>query len=279
VSLVAPLVLILAKLGSILGGLATASEAAGMGALGAIMLAARRTGGRGGAWPIDLAFAAFVLLLFLAAVFDLRLGGLTIGLGAWIPRAVALLATALVVVGIAAAILRLLRSGMLADCVQATARVTAMIFGIVVGASLFSLVFIALGGERLVRDVLVDLPGGSFGAVAIVMAVMFVLGFFLDFLEIVFVVVPIVAPVLLKMPGVDPVWLGVMMCVNFQTSFLTPPMAPTLFYLRAVAPPSVRSADMYRGVMPYLLIQVAMLGILWVVPGLATWLPHALFGR
>jgi TRAP-type mannitol/chloroaromatic compound transport system permease large subunit len=122
------------------------------------------------------------------------------------------------------------------------------------------------------------LPGGTFTAVAVVMAAIFVLGFHLDFLEIVFVVVPVVGPVLLRMEGVDPVWLGVMIAMNLQTSFLTPPVGATLFYLRGVAPPEVSTVDIYRGVMPFVLIQLFALLVLWFFPALATWLPGALYG-
>ena len=158
-----------------------------------------------------------------------------------------------------------------------------MVFAIVIGASFFSLVFRDLGGEELVKSALSDLPGGTLGAVIAVMAVMFVLGFFLDFLEIVFVVVPLVAPVLLKMemPGgepMSPVWLAVMMAVNLQTSFLTPPFGFALFYLRGVAPDSVRTSDIYKGIIPYVLLQVAALALIWFAPQVATWLPTVIYG-
>jgi TRAP-type mannitol/chloroaromatic compound transport system, large permease component len=153
-----------------------------------------------------------------------------------------------------------------------------MIFAILIGATLFSLVFRGLGGEDLVREALSSMPGGPGGAVLLVMAVMFLLGFFLDFLEIVFVVVPIVAPALLQMEGIDPIWLGVMMAVNLQTSFLTPPFGPTLFYLRGVAPPEVTTGDIYRGIVPFVAIQLAVLVLLWLFPALATALPRALYG-
>ncbi|MHA1600120.1 MAG: TRAP transporter large permease subunit, partial [Alphaproteobacteria bacterium] len=148
---------------------------------------------------------------------------------------------------------------------------------ILLGASMFSLTFRGLGGDKIVSDALNAMPGGTFGAMFVVMALMFVLGFFLDFIEIVFVVVPIVGPILLAM-GVDPIWLGVMIAVNLQTSFLTPPFGFALFYLRGVAPPSITTMDIYRGVMPFVVIQIFALFILAMFPGLATWLPRALFG-
>jgi TRAP-type mannitol/chloroaromatic compound transport system permease large subunit len=151
-----------------------------------------------------------------------------------------------------------------------------MVFLILLGASVFSLVFRGLGGEELVRGVLQSMPGGAGGAMLAVMAVMFFLGFFLDFTEIVFVVVPIVGPVLLTQ-GVDPIWLGVMIGVNLQTSFLTPPFGFALFYLRGVAPPGITTMDVYRGIVPFVILQLVGLGLVAFIPSLATWLPHAVF--
>jgi tripartite ATP-independent transporter DctM subunit len=212
--LVAPVLLILAVLGSILGGIATPTEAASIGAVGAIALAARKT-------------------------------------------AIAPL---------------------LVPVVQKTTQITAMIFLILIGATLFSLVFRALGGDDMVQRALTNLPGGTAGAVLAVMMAMFLLGFVMDAFEIIFVVVPIVAPALLKMPGVDPVWLGVMMAMNLQTSYMHPPLGPTLFYLRAVAPKAITTRHIYVGIIPFVLIQLLALVVLWFVPGLATALPHALYG-
>lgn len=160
----------------------------------------------------------------------------------------------------------------LAGVVQSTTKVTAMVFAILLGASLFSLVFRGFGGEHLIESFFQQLPGGTFMAVLIVMAVIFVLGFILDFIEITFVVVPLVGPVLLAM-GVDPVWLGIMIAVNLQTSFLTPPFGFALFYLRGVAPESLRTTSIYRGVVPFIVLQLALLAALALWPGLATWLP------
>lgn len=217
VALIAPLALIVAVLGSILGGIATPTEAAAVGAVGAMLLAALRVGWRG-------------------------------------YRAV-------------------LRSAL-----ESTVQITAMIFMILLGATLFSLVFWGFGGDETVHRLLTSLPGGTFAAVAAVMAAIFVLGFHLDFLEIVFVVVPVVGPVLLRLEGVDPVWLGVLIAMNLQTSFLTPPVGATLFYLRGVAPPEVSTVDIYRGVIPFVLIQLLALLVLWFFPALATWLPGVLYG-
>ena len=212
--LVAPIALILAVLGSILGGVATPTEAASVGAIGAILLAARKTGAK----------------------------------------------------------------GLLIPVMVRTTQIVSMIFVILIGATVFSLVFRGLGGDGLVHQVLNNLPGGVAGATLAVMAAIFLLGFVMDAFEIIFVVVPIVAPVLLQMPGVNPVWLGMMMAVNLQTSYMHPPLGPTLFYLRGVAPPEVTTRDIYIGIIPFVLIQLVMLLALWFVPGLATWLPHRLYG-
>jgi tripartite ATP-independent transporter DctM subunit len=213
-ALVAPLALILAVLGSILGGIATPTEAASVGAVGAILLAARRS--------------------------------------------------------------RLIEA--LKPTVQRTAQITCMIFVILIGATLFSLVFRGLGGDDMVHRALGELPGGAAGAIIVVMIAMFLLGFVMDAFEIIFVVVPIVAPALLKMPGVDPVWLGIMMALNLQTSYMHPPLGPTLFFLRGVAPPEITTWHIYIGVIPFVAIQLFALVVLWYLPGLATALPLALYG-
>ena len=212
--LIAPLALILAVLGSILGGIATPTEAASIGAVGAILLTARRA----------------------------RLGEA------------------------------------LAPAVHKTAQITCMIFVILIGATLFSLVFRGLGGDDMVHRALGDLPGGTASAIIVVMVAMFLLGFVMDAFEIIFVVVPIVAVALLKLPGVDPVWLGVMMALNLQTSYMHPPLGPTLFFLRGVAPPEITTWHIYVGVIPFVLIQLFALVVLWFVPGLATALPRMLYG-
>ena len=207
------LALIIAVLGSILGGFATPTEAASVGAVGALLLAWTR---------------------------------------------------------------RQLKLTVLRDVVRSTMEVSSMVFLILIGASLFSLVFRGFGGDELVEELLGQLPGGVFAAVLVVMLAMFLLGFVLDFIEITFVVVPIVGPILLAM-GLDPVWLGIMIAINLQTSFLTPPFGFALFYLRGVAPESIRTADIYRGVTPFIAIQLAMLGLLALWPALATWLPGIIY--
>ena len=213
--LLPPVILIVAVLGSILGGIATPTEAAAVGAVGAILLA-------------------------------LAKGQCS---------------------------LRVLREVMLG-----TTRVTCMVFLILVGASVFSLVFRGFGGDVMVADLLSDLPGGTFGALLAVMLLIFLLGFVLDFIEITFVVVPIVGPVLLGM-GLDPVWLGVMIALNLQTSFLTPPFGFALFYLRGVAPDSVSTAQIYRGVVPFIGLQLLLILMLAWWPALATWLPGLVYAN
>ncbi len=213
-ALAPPLILIVAVLGSILGGLATPTEAAGVGASGAMLIALSR---------------------------------------------------------------RALDIERLREIMRGTLRISSMVFLILIGASVFSLVFRGYGGDDAVHELLAGLPGGVIGAVIVVMLVMFLLGFVLDFIEITFVVVPIVAPVLLTM-GVDPVWLGIMIAINLQTSFLTPPFGFALFYLRGVAPAGVRTAQIYRGVMPFIAIQLLALLILAAFPGLVTWLPQVVYG-
>lgn len=165
----------------------------------------------------------------------------------------------------------------LRQVMQSTVQISSMVFVILLGASLFSLTFRGFGGDHVVEEFLKSLPGGVFTAMLVVMAVMFVMGFFLDFIEIVFVVVPVVGPILLQM-DISPVWLGVMIAVNLQTSFLTPPFGFALFYLRGVAPPSLTTMDIYRGVLPFVVIQLVGLCIIAYFPELATWLPKVLFG-
>ncbi|MCA0207092.1 MAG: TRAP transporter large permease subunit [Proteobacteria bacterium] len=213
VALVPPLMLIIAVLGSILGGIATPTEAASVGAVGATILAALR--GR-------------------------------------------------------------LRPSIVLDTVRSTAKITAMVFIILFGASVFSVVFRQMGGDDLVHEFLTGIPGGALGAMIAVMVVMFVLGFILDTFEIIFIVLPITAPTLLLL-GVDPIWLGVMVGVNLQTSFLTPPFGFALFYLRGVAPGSVSTGTIYRGAIPFVLLQIVAIVILFVFPGLVTWLPNVLY--
>ena len=213
-NLVPPVFLIVTVLGSILMGLATPSEAAGVGAFGATLLAAVK-------------------------------GQLSIQ--------------------------------KLREVAQSTTQVTSMVFLILIGAAIFSLVFRGFGGDDLITGIFTELPGGAFGAVLVVMIIIFLLGFILDFIQITLVVVPIVGPALLML-GVDPIWLGIMIAINLQTSFLTPPFGFALFYLRGVAPDTLATKDIYRGVIPFILIQLGVLIALAIFPELVTALPQAVYG-
>lgn len=213
-ALLPPLLLMVAVLGSILFGFATPTEAAGVGATGAILLAL---------WQ------------------------------------------------------RQLTRENLRAVMQSTVKITSMVFLILIGASLFSLVFRGFGGEELIQGLFNQLPGGVFTATLIVMLVIFFLGFILDFIEITFVVVPIVAPILLAM-GLDPVWLGIMIAVNLQTSFLTPPFGFALFYLRGVAPKTIATSDIYKGVVPFIILQLVLLAAMAKWPSIITWLPDQIYG-
>ncbi len=295
--LLPPMLLIVAVLGSILGGLATPTEAAGVGAVGALFLAAYRRDAARAAKPVLGAIAGFLALIMMHA----RVGGLSqffyggkfvrsVGEIAllettafpWMGLMVIIASTA-VIQGLIVSVAAVARreegeeTSVLVAVMRQTTMVTSMVFLIFIGAALFSLVFRGFEGDELVTGFLTGLPGGTVGAVAMVMLVMFLLGFILDFIEITFVVVPIVGPVLLAM-GLDPVWLGVMIAINLQTSFLTPPFGFSLFYLRGVAPPEVSTMQIYRGVFPFILIQLIMLGALALWPMLATWLPGRIYG-
>ncbi len=213
-ALIPPLALIVAVLGSILSGLATPTESASVGAMGAILLAALN---------------------------------------------------------------RRLDRAVLHEVMRSTLTISSMVFTILIGASVFSLVFRGLGGEHVVEEVLGSMPGGQLGSVIVVMLLMFLLGFFLDTFEIMFIMVPIACPVLIKL-GVDPLWLGVAIGINLQTSFITPPFGFSLFYLRGVARDQVSTLDIYRGIVPFVALQLVAIVILWMFPSMATWLPDRVFG-
>ncbi|HSA81837.1 MAG TPA: TRAP transporter large permease subunit [Geminicoccaceae bacterium] len=275
-ALVAPIVLIVAVLGSILAGVATPTEAAGVGAIGATLLAGERLV-RGRPLPIYGAALGLIGLLVLTSFVDLRIARSEIPRADQLGIALAVLLCLLLVFGLLVALSRAYRDGTLVEVMRSTARISSMVFVIVIGAQLFSLVFRGFGGDDMVHEFLTAIPGGALGAMVVVMALMFVMGFFLEFIEITFVVVPVVGPVLLQL-GFDPVWLGVMIAMNLQTSFLTPPFGFALFYLRGVAPAEVTTLQIYRGVVPFVAIQLLMLVVLALFPDLATWLPRAIFG-
>jgi TRAP-type mannitol/chloroaromatic compound transport system, large permease component len=274
--LLPPVLLIVAVLGSILYGIATPTEAAAVGAIGAILLAGQRVGS-GTHWPQYLAVVALLVAFSLTFFFDMRVTRTVIESNDQIGIAIATVALLTVAFGVLLSVWRLWKDGVLADVMQSTTKVTCMVFVILIGATLFNLTFRGLGGEETVHEILSGVPGGAFGAMFAVMLVMFILGFFLDFLEIVFVVVPIMAPTLFML-GLDPVWVAIMIGMNLQTSFLTPPFGFALFYLRGVAPPEVSTMDIYKGVAPFVVIQIIGLCILAAFPDLATWLPDVVFG-
>ncbi len=211
--LVAPLTLIILVLGSIIMGVATPTEAAGIGASGALVIS------------------------YFRDTLDMK---------------------------------------QLSDISVSTLKITSMVFFILIGASIFSLVFRGYSGDELIHNFLTSLPGEKVSAILITMLVIFILGFILDFIEITFVVVPIIAPVLLQM-GFDPIWLGIMIAINLQTSFLTPPFGFALFYLRGVAPQSIKTQQIYRGVIPFVILQILMLFLLAVFPEIVTWLPSLIY--
>ncbi|MEM9442975.1 MAG: TRAP transporter large permease subunit, partial [Pseudomonadota bacterium] len=256
-ALVAPLALILAVLGSILTGVATPTEAASVGAIGAILLAGDRLV-PAKPLPLYLTVLSVIGLVLLSAHLDLRVGRHEISDLDRYGMVAAAMMCVIIAYGLFVALIRAHERGILSQVMQSTLKITAMVFIIVIGAQLFSLVFRGFGGDETVHALLSDLPGGAVGAMIVVMALMFVLGFFLDFIEIAFVIVPIIGPVLLQL-GLDPVWLGVMIAMNLQTSFLTPPFGFALFYLRGVAPSSITTMQIYRGALPFVLIQLLML--------------------
>lgn len=268
-AMVPPLFLIIAVLGSILSGYATPTRGAALGALGAMLLAATRLSPEAKKWPL---WGAVALLLLVGL--DLTGVDLRIAQTDWTPVEATAFAVATILVlmgvfGTSVGSIRLMRNGQLADVSRSTMHITGMVFVILIGATIFSLVFRGLGGDEMVARLMAAAPGGTWGAFALVMLVMFVLGFFLDFIEITFVVVPLVAPPLLA-AGIDPIWLGVVMALNLQTSFLTPPFGFALFYLRGVSPPEVTTAHLYRGVIPFIGIQIALIGLLIAFPSLVT---------
>jgi tripartite ATP-independent transporter DctM subunit len=274
-ALVAPILLIIVVLGSILWGLATPTEAAAVGAFGAILLTAYKTERASSAL---LAAGATALVLALRRLTE-AYGGQAYELHNSFGFAAAVLLLALIAFGTVRAVVAVARSGVLREVLASTAHITAMIFTILIGATMFSLVFRGLGGDDLVQHALAHLPGGTGGAIVIVMIAMFLLGFVMDAFEIIFVVVPIVAPALLQLPGIDPIWLGIMMAMNLQMSYIHPPLGPTLFFLRGVAPPDITTMHIYIGAIPFVLIQMSALVLLWYAPQLATLVPSALYGR
>lgn len=348
-ALVPPIILIISVLGSILAGVATPTEAAAVGAVGATLLAGIRIkeldmgmivlseapdrnqyisrmfaalfGGflvfgligemvAAAPWstgimgmfasaafvhfrmlrkllialdnqtnrPIYLAAISLLVMLILSNYVDMRIQRDTMSTGEYVSIGIAAIAGIILMWGLAVALWRTWGTGILRLVNRGTMEISAMVFVILIGAAMFSLVFRGFGGDDAVKEFLLSLPGGEWGMIFMVMVVMFFLGFFLDFIEITFVVVPIVAPVLLANDFISPVWLGVLMAMNLQTSFLTPPFGFALFYLRGVAPKSITTMQIYKGVLPFILIQILAILLLVQFPGLANWLPEVIFG-
>jgi tripartite ATP-independent transporter DctM subunit len=269
-SLILPLLLIVIVLGSILGGIATATESAALGAAGALVMTAMDRDGVP-LWRRALMLA--VLPAAIALVVVKFFGGAQAS-----PLAAGFGTVALVVLclGTLTALAQELRRGGMFKVAIDTASMVAMLTLIVLGATMLSLVFRGLHGEAMVEDFLHGLPGGNMTAVLVVMAIVFVLGFIIEYVEIIFIVVPIAGPPLMA-AGVDPVWFAILISLNLQISFLTPPFGYALFYFRRVAPASVQTIDIYKGIVPFILLQMVALAIVILVPDLATWLPDAIY--
>ncbi|PRY25126.1 tripartite ATP-independent transporter DctM subunit [Aliiruegeria haliotis] len=293
-----PILLILAVLGSILAGVATPTEAAAIGVAGTLLITAARvtTASDAASQPDGTAprtpekrrspawlrhgmtatavagFALVILRLTGVGRINLSSGELTLGGGSIL----ALGLTALVVIGLSVAVVTLTRSGVFGAALGEAAKVSGMIFGIILAASMLSLVFRGFGGDDWVHALLTNLPGDHTTMLIFTLLVIFAMGFILEFIEIVFIVIPLVGPILLQ--DVDPVWFAVLVALNLQTSFLTPPFGFALFYFRSAAPEEITTSTIYRAVVPFILIQVVTLGIVFLWPPLATWLPQVLFG-
>ncbi|MEO1193565.1 MAG: TRAP transporter large permease subunit [Pseudomonadota bacterium] len=276
-ALLPPVALIVAVLGSILGGIATPSEAASVGAVGALLLAGLRLAGAGRRRLVMAAILALLGLVVLVNLTSLRLQRSDVGLGDWLLAGLALAFILVAVAGIWRALQLARGAEILTDVVTRTMTISAMIFATIIAASIFSLVFRGLGGDARIEAILEALPGGETGALLFVMALIFVLGFVLDFVEISVILLPIVVPILLLM-GFDPIWLAVLIAINLQTSFLTPPFGFSLFYLRGAAPKEITTGQIYLGVIPFVGLQALGLLIIALLPEVATALPEILFG-
>ncbi|MFV0492168.1 MAG: TRAP transporter large permease subunit [Pseudorhodobacter sp.] len=273
-----PLVLIIAVLGSILGGITNPTPASALGAGGALLLAAyRRLGDEGHSGRIILMTAFAIVIMVLVGVnFDLRVRMIGTTTEQWIAWGVAQASYSFAIFGLLYACWVLWRYSILTPVVRETAKVTSMVFAILIGSQVLNLVLISFGGEHYIQSFLRSFDS-ELTVFLIVMAVLFVLGFVLDFLEIIYIVVPIVGPVIYG-GTFDPSWVTIMITVNLQTSFLTPPFGFALFYLRGVAPPEVTTAHIYRGVLPFVFIQMLALLLLYLFPGVVTIVPSLMAG-
>jgi TRAP-type mannitol/chloroaromatic compound transport system permease large subunit len=269
-----PAALIVAVLGAILGGVATPTEAASVGAVGALLMA----GARLGASPrlILSGAAAFAVLAVAAGLAPVRLQRADAGVEAWTLGAGYAALALLGFAAVWAAARRALSADVLKPALTGTLVTTSMIFATILTASVFSLVFVGLGGEKRIETLLEVMPGGPTGALVFSMALIFVLGFFLDFVEITVILLPLLAPQLILM-GHDPVHLAVLIAINLQTSFLTPPFGFSLFYLRGAAPKEITTGQIYAGVAPFIGLQIVGVALVWALPAVATWLPERLY--
>jgi TRAP-type mannitol/chloroaromatic compound transport system permease large subunit len=271
-----PLILIVAVLGSILGGVTNPTPAAALGAAGAIMLAAFRRlqdDRKSGRFVLITAYATVIMLL-VGVNFDLRVTVGSPSFEQWVAFLVAQVAYHVAVGGVLYACWVLFSTGVLTPVVRETAKITSMVFAILIGSQVLNLVLISFGGEHYIQSFLRAFDNEA-TAFLIVMLVLFILGFVLDFLEIIYIVVPIVGPVIYG-GSFDPAWVTIMITINLQTSFLTPPFGFALFYLRGVAPREVTTAHIYQGVIPFVILQVVMLMLLWLFPEIVTIVPALL---
>ena len=272
-ALIAPLMLIILVLGSILGGVATPTESAAIGAGGALLLVSlnRQDISK---WVRRSYIAVGVSVLVLLI---LRLtGAMSIHGDVNLKLIIGSIAFWVLICGFLVAVYQELRYGDLFLVAKTTATMVASIFMIVVGAFMLSLVFRGLGGDEIISEILTSLPGGAPTALLVVMVIIFFLGFILEYIEIIFIVVPIAGPPLMA-AGIDPVWFAILITMNLQMSFMTPPFGYALFYLRAVAPSSLTTLDIYKSIIPFVLIQLFALGMVAFFPEIATWLPGVIY--
>lgn len=276
---VPPVLLILAVLGSILLGVATPTEAAAVGVLGTLLIAAASN-------DMSFRYLRIVMAAAAAAAFGLvilkasgalrfELWGFASGYSAAV--LVAMFCATLLLSGMTIAIWFLWRTKILFSVITKTIEISAMIFGIILAASMLSLVFRGFQGDEIVNNLLTSIPGEKWGVLFVTMAIIFLLGFLLEFVEIVLIVIPIIGPVLLA-ADFNPVWFAVLVALNLQTSFLTPPFGFALFYFRSVAPSEISTETIYLSIIPFVIIQLSAIVIVVAFPGLATWLPALLFG-
>ena len=270
-----PLALIVSVLGSILAGIATITEAAGVGAAGTLFLAGYQAT-EPGSLARKLVAAGVIAALFIVGQRLFGLDRIDFSTGLVFFDWLTLLATGALSAGLLAAMIALARADILSDALLETIKVSAMVFAIILAASMLSLVFRGFGGDEMVEAFLTNMPGEKWGALAVVMISIFLLGFVLEVIEIIYIVIPLVGPVLLA-TDFDPIWFAILVAMNLQTSFLTPPFGFALFYFRSVAPASIPTGEIYRSVVPFVAIQILAMLILVLFPGLATWLPHQVF--